>query len=166
MKLLLRSGKMAVKGTSDQSIKPDGAGASSLSVPPEYGILGMLRQFVIEQARSFGLSDHAIDSLTLAVDEAATNIIEHAVRGMPHAITCTCRRDEPSATVLCQLDYDSPHPFTLEEPPKKAAIHERVRSLTPGGLGVYLVHTLVDAVEYGRSGEKNVILLKMRLDNS
>jgi len=138
---------------------------ASLSVPPEYGMLGTLRQFVSEQGKQLGLSDQELDSLSLAVDEAATNIIEHAVRGMPHEITCTCTLDDQDGTVLCKLDYDAPRAFEPEDTPKKEAILSRVRSLKPGGLGVYLVHTLVDHVEYGRSGGRNVIVLRMHSEN-
>jgi anti-sigma regulatory factor (Ser/Thr protein kinase) len=35
-----------------------------------------------------------------------------------------------------------------------------------GGLGVYLVHTLVDRVEYGRQGRRNIIVLTKRMSQS
>lgn len=123
-----------------------------------------LREFVRSESKRCGLSAAAIDQLSLAVDEAATNIIEHAVRGMPHAITCTCVIDDVGEALICTLDYESPMAFTPEATPKSDSIRARVGAMQRGGLGVYLVHTLVDSVEYSREGRRNRIVLTKRLN--
>ncbi len=137
--------------------------SATLSVPPEFGMLVKLREFVRAESARCGLRPAAIDQLSLAVDEAATNIIEHAVRGMPQEITCTCQLGKAGDEMICTLDYESPKAFEPKPPPKLDSIRERVRSLARGGLGVYLVHSLVDRVEYARKGRRNVIVLTKRM---
>ena len=131
-----------------------------MSIRADYRMLSKLRRFIATVGAELGLDKPALDALTLAVDEAATNIIEHAVRDRPHEITCRCMEDGSRQEVVCVLGYDANGPFQPAALPSREEISERLRSLQPGGLGVYLVHSLVDGVEYGREGTTNVIVLR------
>jgi serine/threonine-protein kinase RsbW len=130
-----------------------------LSVPAEYPALTKLRAFVREQALDRGMSGKDAEALALAVDEAATNIISHVTKGLPHIIECACENDVKNDEIICEIFYDADDFFTPDRTPDREEILNRVQSFKRGGLGVYLVHTLVDKVEYRREGDRNVICL-------
>ena len=56
-------------------------GMKSATFPGRFKSLAKISKFVIEAAKKAGLDDKAIYAVELAVDEAASNIIEHAYGG-------------------------------------------------------------------------------------
>ena len=130
-----------------------------LSLPEDYAILAKLRAFVREQALAMGFDGDAAESLALAVDEAATNIISHSAKDAPHVFQCTCGMDLDSHELICELVYEADDIFAPDNPPGPEDILARVQAMKRGGLGVYLVHNLVDKVEYRREGTHNIICL-------
>ena len=134
-------------------------GPEAITLPAEYAVLGKLREFVRKAALGAGLRGASLDSLLLAVDEAATNIISHSAQGLPDEILCRCGHDGNSASISCELVYRADGPFAPEQAPDRDQILERVRSMKRGGLGVFLTHALVDTIEYGHSGGRNSIRL-------
>jgi len=54
-----------------------------LTVPSETSFLGLVREVTRKMAETAGFDLGTADQLALAVDEAATNVIEHAYRGAP-----------------------------------------------------------------------------------
>ena len=67
--------------------------------------------------------------------------------------------DVKNDEIICEIFYDADDFFTPDRTPDREEILNRVQSFKRGGLGVYLVHTLVDKVEYRREGDRNVICL-------
>ena len=55
----------------------------SLAVPSETSFLALVRELTKKMAEAAGFDEGTPDQLALAVDEAATNVIEHAYRGAP-----------------------------------------------------------------------------------
>jgi serine/threonine-protein kinase RsbW len=135
----------------------------SITLAADYSVLKELREFVSDIGRLAGLDDAELDALSLAVDEAATNIISHTAPDAPHKFSCTCSAHIPEHELVCKLSYDAEDLFAPIEPPSTADIQNRVQSMKRGGLGVYLMHTLVDEVDYRREGIQNVICLVKRV---
>lgn len=127
------------------------------SFAANYAHLHDVRQFVVECAEDAKLTAQLRDNLILAVDEATTNIISHASTVAPHDIVCSCEYDRQQ--FVCELSYRTEEFSVPTEPPSIEEIEERVRSFKRGGLGVFLMHQLVQHVSYEREGDRNIIRL-------
>ena len=119
-----------------------------------------IREFVGEAARQVGFSEKEIYSIQLATDEASTNIIEHAYAGVSDGvieIDCTITDDE--LKIVMRDRGKSFDPSSVPEPNVKADLSER----KIGGLGMYLMHKLMDEVHYETShGRGNVLTMVKR----
>ena len=94
-----------------------------------------IRGFASRAARDAGMDDSETYAVELAVDEACTNIIEHAYQGESRGeIECTCDSNDTCLTVVLR-DHGKPFdPSTVRLPDLDANIDDRV----VGGLGVFL----------------------------
>lgn len=121
--------------------------------------LEQIREFVGRIARAAGFSDKAVYSVQLAADEAASNIIEHAYEGKPQGtfeLSCLYGGDELVMTFIDQgksFDFDR-----VDVPDLKADLSER----KIGGLGIYLMHKLMDDVDYRVTRSGNILTLKKK----
>jgi len=123
--------------------------------------LAEIRDFISINAAKAGISSSSIDNIILAVDEACTNIIKHAYKL------------SPSGEIIIRIDYDE-NKFTISiidygksfDPDKvprpdlqKYYLEHRV-----GGLGMYLMKSLMDDVKYTSiPGEYNQVLLSKKI---
>lgn len=132
---------------------------SRLRYPASFDILDEIRRRVAETARSAGFSDKAVYAIQLAADEAASNIIEHAYAGRTDGsfeMTCEVQND-----TLVVTFYDQGVSFDISKvvkPDVKADLSER----KIGGLGIYLMHKLMDKVHYKSTASENVLTLTKR----
>lgn len=132
---------------------------STQSFPAHFAALADLRLLVGQMANHAGLTEQEAYELMLAADEAATNIIEHS---MPQAdVVCSCTSDLARHSLLVELQYFSGDEFR-PSPPTAIEIGERIRQRERGGLGLYLMHRLVDSIDYLHEGGRNVIRLLKR----
>jgi serine/threonine-protein kinase RsbW len=105
-----------------------------------------------------GLSEDLAFRLTITLDEAVTNVIEHAYDdAAAHEIGLSVRWDGASLTAVIEDDGRLFDPLQVPRPDIDAPIDER-RS---GGLGVYLVRAFAQTVEYRRVGTRNVLTLTL-----
>ncbi len=116
----------------------------TLRIAAELNNLAAVRRFVQETAAALGASTAATDNLVLAVDESATNIIEHGYRGQPGEIEIEIGRAED--TVVIHLRDQAPpfDPTRLPNPDLTLPLDQR----PIGGLGIFLTRHIVDAVTY------------------
>ncbi len=116
-----------------------------------------VREFVGEAAKDFGFSDEEISKIALAVDEACTNVIKHAYRFDPtKSITVTIKRDDALFEVDILDTGKQFNPADIHPPDMK----EYLSHFRRGGLGVYLMKSLMDRVEYNiEPGKKNEVRL-------
>lgn len=116
-----------------------------------------VREFVSTQAREFGFTDEDVSKIALAVDEACTNIIKHAYRFDPTKdITVAVRTGNGTFIVAIR---DTGHEFNPEMIPTPD-MREYLSHYRKGGLGVYLMRSLMDKVEYDiKPGQRNEVRL-------
>lgn len=114
--------------------------------PGSYDSLEQLSLFVVEQASAAGLSDPEVYGVQLAVDEAATNIIEHGYGDENQGeITCQCEILPDGLRVVLQ-DHAQPfEPQTVPSPILKTPLDE----IAPRGLGLFFIHKMMDEVSFG-----------------
>ncbi len=114
--------------------------------------LSEVRSFITGHAASFGFAPNQIDDIKLAVDEAVTNIIKHAYQGdNTKEINITLEFHDDRLCVLL-TDTGRTFDFQVYELPD---IKKQIKQKKRGGMGVYLIHSLMDKVSYTRKGEKN-----------
>jgi serine/threonine-protein kinase RsbW len=131
----------------------------TLTFPTTFDILDEIRSFVGDQAREAGFNAKDIYSIQLATDEAASNVIEHAYGGKPDGmfdVSCEFRIDH---LIITLLDHGKTFdPSRVEEPNLKADLLDR----KIGGLGIYLMHKLMDEVHYESTPAGNFLTLVKR----
>jgi serine/threonine-protein kinase RsbW len=104
-----------------------------------------VREFVSDAARQFGFNDEDVSKIALAVDEACTNIIKHAYKYDPNRkITITVVGNDASFQVVITDTGLQFHPETVHSPDMR----EYMQNYRRGGLGIYLMKSLMDKVEY------------------
>jgi len=116
-----------------------------------------VRDFVSERARAFGFADEDVSKIALAVDEACTNVIKHAYRFDPTKIIRVSVSGRNSEFQVVIEDNGVRFDPAVVQPPdmKDYLTHYR-----RGGLGVYLMRSLMDRVEYSiAQGKANEVRL-------
>lgn len=107
--------------------------------------LAEISAFVTDAAEQAGLDERATWQVQLAVDEAATNIIQHAYEpDAPGDITldCTCTGGQFVVVLRDQGRQFNPEEVPL--PDIEASLEDR----PVGGLGLYLITRLMDEVRF------------------
>jgi serine/threonine-protein kinase RsbW len=107
--------------------------------------LSDVREFVNEHAIDFGFGDKEVSEITLAVDEACTNVIKHAYKGDPE--TRFEVKVLASGIEFEVVVRDWGASFKPEEIPIPD-IKDRMKKHKAGGLGIFLMRKLMDTVEY------------------
>lgn len=133
----------------------------SLTVPSATRHLEDVRRFVETHALEAGLAESAVEQFKIAVDEACTNVIEHAYRGEEnHQIKIDILIDPDRFTVSIRDEGRSFNPTEYREPD----IFHFAKKRRAGGFGVAIMRRLMDQVEYRTRGNVNeVSLTKFRV---
>ena len=126
----------------------------ALRIPSETQNLELIREFVSGVASKVGFDSEEINKIELAVDEACTNVIEHAYKGKKGDIDIAIKVDYQKFTIIV-TDRGTAFRFKDVEMPD---MNEYLAELRVGGLGIYLMKTLMDEVEYhSEPGVKNEV---------
>ena len=105
--------------------------------------------------------DTVINKLLLCVDELITNIIAHAYNDKEeHAVLIDCRVEDDKIELELRDDGLAFDPTKQTRPNTNLTVEDR----DIGGLGIHLVMTLMDKVEYTREGDFNVLKITKILD--
>ncbi len=111
------------------------------------------------EARELGLK--TAYAVNLSIDEILTNTIGYGYDDdKPHRIEIQLRA---SADALVVTITDDSREFDLSQPPPEVDFEASLDERAVGGLGLFLVHELMDEVDYRRAGECNIITLTKKL---
>ena len=103
-----------------------------------------------------GLGPQIGYSVNLSVDEILTNTISYGYDDEePHKIEIVVSMESDSIVVVIVDDSTA---FDLSQTPD-ADVESSVEERALGGLGLFLVHQMMDGVEYRRMGGCNVVTL-------
>ena len=133
----------------------------SLIVNSQFERLAEIADFVADAACACGLNDDQIHDLQMAVDEACTNVIEHAYRGKPDGtidIVCDKRGNDFVVTIQ---DFGARFdPEKIELPKTRDPLPRR----RIGGLGLFFMRRLMDRVEFDfKSGRGNRLTMTKKI---
>jgi sigma-B regulation protein RsbU (phosphoserine phosphatase) len=123
--------------------------------------LEAIREFAARAAKDAGMDDSAVYAVELSMDEACTNVIEHAYEGKDGGeIECTCDKDDKNLTIIIHDHGKSFDPESIALPDLDADLDSR----PIGGLGIFLMKRLMDEVRFEPLGEAgNVLTMVKRL---
>lgn len=118
------------------------------------------RDWLAEQAIRAKFSRETVGDLKLALTEAVSNVVCHSYDSEPgHQIILSLSVDD-EALILTIRDFGRPFDVSLYQPPDLNKLHE-------GGYGVFLIHSLMDQVDYDTSsGAGATLTLVKRRDKN
>lgn len=120
----------------------------TVQFPAKFEFLDEIRDFVGAIARKNGFSDKAVYNIQLAADEAASNVIEHAYKGIPDGmLEISCGVQAGNLTIILVDHGKSFDPSGVPTPDIQANLGDR----KVGGLGIFLMRKLMDEVNYDSS---------------
>jgi anti-sigma regulatory factor (Ser/Thr protein kinase) len=105
------------------------------------GNLALMRRFVRKFLDSYPFSEKERTLMVLGVDEACTNIIRHAYHLQPDQLIALSMEGKSDCVCLRLRDYGRQSP--AEEMQGRA--HDLIK---PGGLGMHLIRSAFDKVDY------------------
>lgn len=131
-----------------------------LTVKSSTSQLATIRSFIQEHAEDNNIPAKVIQSLILAVDEAATNIVKHAYHYNTESEIVIHFEVQDVECCITLSDFgDSFDPSLIPEPD----MQEYFKQHKVGGLGLYLIRTLMDSMEYkSDKNHRNQLIMRKR----
>ena len=136
------------------------ANTHTLTIPSSTRFLEDVREFVTTHAEQAAFSESDVEQLKMAVDEACTNVIEHAYQGQneqPIDIAVIIQPDRLTVRIrdkgrqFNQISYQEPD------------LVKYAKAKKSGGFGVHIMRRLMDEVQYRTTGGVNeCCLVKFR----
>ncbi|MEM6645050.1 MAG: ATP-binding protein [Bacteroidota bacterium] len=133
----------------------------STTIPSSTTYLGDVRSFIEKYARRADLPEPQVEQVKIAVDEACTNVIEHAYKNEEGHQIDLAIIIEPERLIVRIRDSGVAFQRSEYEEPDLVSFVKRRKS---GGFGVHIMHRLMDEVEYNTVGNFNeCCLIKKRV---
>ena len=134
-----------------------------MKIPSQTSYLALVRDLAKKMAETAGFTAAVAEQVALAVDEATTNIIEHAYRGEPgREIEIRFEDRGPELRVELIDTGQMVDPRTVP----RVDIGKFVTERRTGGLGMHLMEKIMDSVTFRRSARRNVCALVKRKESA
>lgn len=119
-------------------------------------------QFVDQHLEAAHCSGKVIGQIELAVEEIYTNIANYAYHPENGTAKICCEiKGEPLQVIIGFSDEGKPYnPLERQEPDLTAGVEER----EIGGLGIFLVRKIMDAVDYQFVDGKNILTIRKNVE--
>ena len=128
-------------------------GSLSTKLHVQLGEAQLVGRIVREFGQWHDVPEAALFMINLSLDEVVTNIVTHSPKSPPGAKEILIRLTTENGEVSAEVEDDGAafNPLKLPTPDIDAPLHDR----SPGGLGIHLVRSLMDHVDYRRIGRRN-----------
>jgi len=130
-----------------------------VKIPSQTSYLALVRDLTKKMAETAGFPSATADQVALAVDEATTNIIEHAYRGATDQ-EIELRFEDRGPDFRVEL-IDTGQMVDPRAVPR-VDLGKFVTERRTGGLGMHLMEKIMDSVTFRRSARRNVCALVKR----
>ncbi|NUO79526.1 ATP-binding protein [candidate division KSB1 bacterium] len=126
-----------------------------LRIPSQTENLEIIREFVTGIARKVGFPEDDASKIEIAVDEACTNVIEHAYNKDERKLIDIVIQIDPQKFTITITDQGKGFdPDKVKTPDMKKYLEE----MRVGGLGIFLMQTLMDEIDFDVvGGRKNQV---------
>ncbi len=135
------------------------AGRFAFTIDAEIKSIPVVADGIEDYLVSAGVNPAIVPDLELAVDEVMTNIIMHGYRGRAGTIQITCSIGDGSVKVEIRDRAPAFNPLSVKDPDISADLAQRA----VGGMGIYLVRKVMDAVSYEYRDGENVLTLEKKV---
>ncbi len=119
----------------------------------------LLKNFIEEHLRNWGVEEQCLQDIILAADEAATNIVEHGYKNIENkqnkVFTLTLKKEKNTVEVILEDEGQAFEPNKAPKPNIKLNLTGKRR----GGFGVFLMNALMDKIKYSQRGGKNLMCM-------
>ena len=132
-----------------------------LTVPGKLESLDAIACFAIKAAELANLDRKSAYKLRLAVDEIATNIIQHGYTEANLAGEISCYAELEGVYLNITIE-DWGQAYDYREYARPESLQQPLESRPIGGLGIYLAMQSVDDFRYQRIGDRNRHLLSVK----
>ena len=118
-----------------------------MDAPASHDSISLICEFAVKAAKESGLTGDHLFHVELAVDEACTNIVEHAYKGKSGRIYVTCGTEllDGESFFVIRL-RDNGKPFDPGDIPPPCC--ETNGQLQVGGLGVHFMRKMMDRIRF------------------
>ncbi|MBI3932409.1 MAG: ATP-binding protein [Acidobacteria bacterium] len=130
-----------------------------LWIPSDTSYLGLVRDVTKKMAEHAGFDSGTADRVALAVDEAATNALEHAYQGATDK-EVEVRFEDRGAEF--RVDVVDTGQMVDPRAVPRVDLARYVSERRTGGLGVHLMEKIMDSVTFRRSARRNICCLVKR----
>ncbi|MDE2995371.1 MAG: ATP-binding protein [Bacteroidota bacterium] len=124
----------------------------TLTIPSSTRFLEDVREFVSMHAEEADFSDQVVEQLKMAVDEACTNVIEHAYEGQseqPIDITITITSENLTIRIRDKGRHFDQQAY------REPDLIQYAKTRKSGGFGVHIMRKLMDEVVWRTTGGYN-----------
>ena len=134
-----------------------------ISLSNDISELRRLMAELIAFCKETGIQQAMVTRFELVLDEVFTNVVNYAFpEGGKHEVDVCLSCKDLEVEIIIEdsgVEFDVTRQGPTVDP--NLAMEDR----TVGGLGIYLVHTTMDDVEYVRIRDRNRLTIRKRLDN-
>ena len=106
-----------------------------------------------------GLPRPALHHIQVALDEIITNIFSHGYRDTAGLVELAVALRDDFLELQILDEADAFNLLEQDQPDVDQGIDDR----PIGGLGIFIVRSLIDEIEYSRQGDRNSLLLRKKL---
>ncbi len=134
----------------------------SIRVANDLKELAVIAERVDEFCGKHEISPAVAYQVNVSIDELLTNTISYGYAdGARHEIGIDLRLD--GEKLIVRIEDDANQFDLTDSDPNKADTDSELELRTPGGLGIFFVHQMMDTVSYYREKNKNIVLLAKKL---
>jgi serine/threonine-protein kinase RsbW len=121
-----------------------------------------LADAVTQFGRENSFSDKSIFDINLVLEEIVNNIISYAYKDKnEHQIDIHVKLEGQDLVLKVEDDGIPFNPLEVPEPDINKPLEER----QPGGLGLFFVRKLADELEYRRDKDKNILMVRKKIQD-
>ena len=132
----------------------------SIQLQNRFSELSRLKDALHNYCEFREIPSNIVFAITLSLDEVITNVISYGYDDHDeHHINVTLRSGKVVIEISVEDDGKPFNPLEFKTPDLKCPIDERPM----GGLGIYLVKTYMNELEYKRVGGKNRLVMRKNL---
>jgi serine/threonine-protein kinase RsbW len=132
-----------------------------LTLPAIAGSIAAFSQFVRGGAIAAGVAENEFGKLDLILEEILVNVARYAYSPESGAVEVAYTPAGPHQLLVEIADFGRVfNPLQADPPDLSRGLAER----PIGGLGVFLVRSMVDSIAYRREGDRNVLAFTFPLD--
>jgi serine/threonine-protein kinase RsbW len=132
-----------------------------LTLPAIAGSIAAFSQFVRDGAIAAGVAENEFGKLDLILEEILVNVARYAYSPESGAVEVAYTPAGPHQLLVEIADFGRVfNPLQADPPDLSRGLAER----PIGGLGVFLVRSMVDSIAYRREGDRNVLAFTFPLD--